>query len=366
LVAEHLNSAEAVAAGLGALPGVRKAFASTPAAWRFDGNERMTLEQVAVPLIDAGREARADSAGHSALMAPDWSPLDYSAHGSKAARARLRGQNLWGDELHSALVLSEQTGAPVAVLWQSSEAADGRHSTCSKEVWPAVSQLDGLSEAIEFVDGCELGQATVHIADRGCDAVWHYRHWQQEQRFLVGRAKTHRIIKHEGREKSLRAVVKELREQQLFRYRRGVGVKGRGATQYLAETTVVITRPAKPQRTRHGPRPRRVPGAAIALRVVVRSIADLAGELLSEGWLWTNVQGPGLPGGVPDAQIAQWYDWRWRIVVSREGPITQSVQVRPRRTDSGLVAREAPGRESQPVKPSDNPLGRERAQRSRL
>jgi hypothetical protein len=52
--------------------------------------------------------------------------------------------------------------------------------------------------------------------------------------------------------------------------------------------------------------------------------------------------------------------------VSREGSLTQSVQVRPRRTDSGLVAREAPGRESQPVKPSDNTLGKERAQRSRL
>jgi DDE superfamily endonuclease len=57
---------------------------------------------------------------------------------------------------------------------------------------------------------------------------------------------------------------------------------------------------------------------------------------------------------------------RWPVAVSREGSITQSVQVRPRLTDSGLVAREAPGRESQPVKPSDNPLGRERAQRSRL
>jgi hypothetical protein len=54
------------------------------------------------------------------------------------------------------------------------------------------------------------------------------------------------------------------------------------------------------------------------------------------------------------------------VGVSREGSLTQSVQVRPRRTDSGLVAREVPGRESQPVKPSDNPLGRERAQRSRL
>jgi hypothetical protein len=60
------------------------------------------------------------------------------------------------------------------------------------------------------------------------------------------------------------------------------------------------------------------------------------------------------------------YRERWAVAVSREGSLTQSVQVRPRLTDSGLVAREAPGRESQPVKPSDNPRGRERAQRSRL
>jgi putative transposase len=57
---------------------------------------------------------------------------------------------------------------------------------------------------------------------------------------------------------------------------------------------------------------------------------------------------------------------RWVVGVSREGSLTQSVQVRPRPTDSGLVAREAPGRASQPVKPSDNLLGRERAQRSRV
>jgi hypothetical protein len=54
------------------------------------------------------------------------------------------------------------------------------------------------------------------------------------------------------------------------------------------------------------------------------------------------------------------------VGVSSQGFLTQSVQVRPRPIDSGFVAREAPGRESQPVKPSDNPLGRERAQRSRL
>lgn len=312
-MAEHLNSAEAVAAGLRALPGVRKAFASTQAAGRFYGNEHITLEQLAVPLTAAGREALADSGSHYALIAHDWSHLDYSAHGSKKDRARLKGKNLWGYELHTALVLSEQTGAPLSVLCQSLEAADGLHSTRSAEVVPAVSQLDGLSEAIKFVDGCELGKPTVHIADRECDSVWHYRLWQQEKRFVVVRAKTHRIVKHEGRDKPLRVVVNELHEQQLFRYSREVEFKGRVAKQYVAETTVVITRPAKPHRTRHGPRPRRVPGAAIALRLVVSRIEDRAGELLAEWLLWTNVPGPGLSEGVTDEQIAQWYYWRWKI-----------------------------------------------------
>jgi hypothetical protein len=56
--------------------------------------------------------------------------------------------------------------------------------------------------------------------------------------------------------------------------------------------------------------------------------------------------------------IALAYRYRWTVGVSSQGSLTQSVQVRPRPRDSGLVAREAPGRESQPVKPSDNPLTR--------
>jgi hypothetical protein len=67
-----------------------------------------------------------------------------------------------------------------------------------------------------------------------------------------------------------------------------------------------------------------------------------------------------------DRQVATIYGARWGVGVSREGFLTQSVQVRPRLKDSGLVAREAPGRESKPVKPSDTPLCKEWARRSRL
>jgi len=67
-----------------------------------------------------------------------------------------------------------------------------------------------------------------------------------------------------------------------------------------------------------------------------------------------------------DGRRLRRYRRRWIVGVSREGSLTQSVQVRPRLTDSGLVAREAPGRESKPVKPSDITLGKESLQRSRL
>ena len=110
----------------------------------------------------------------------------------------------------------------------------------------------------------------------------------------------------------------------------------------------------------------RVPGEPIELRLVVSQIKDQEGELLSEWLLWTNVPVAAHPRGVTGEQVAEWYYWRWKIGVSSEGSLTQSVQVRPKPRDSGFVAREAPGRESKPVKPSDNTLCKERAQRSRL
>ena len=64
--------------------------------------------------------------------------------------------------------------------------------------------------------------------------------------------------------------------------------------------------------------------------------------------------------------IAQLYRDRWQVGVSSQGHIVQSVRDRPRPKDSGLVAGEAPWRESKTVKPSDNMLRKEYAQHTRL
>ena len=69
---------------------------------------------------------------------------------------------------------------------------------------------------------------------------------------------------------------------------------------------------------------------------------------------------------LPALTIAQSYKDRWQVGVSSQGHINQSVKDRPRSKDSGLVAGEAPWRESKTVKPSDNMLGKECAQRTRV
>jgi len=312
-VTEHLNSTESVAAGIRALPGSRTAFASTQAAWRFYSNDRMTLVQLAAPLIDMGREALAETDSPYALIAHDWSHLDYSDHPSKPDRIRLKGKNLWGYELETALLMSAQTGAPLSIACQNVMAASGLHSTRSEEVLPDVSQLDGLSDTIRFVDRCGLGKTLVHMADRESDSVGHFRQWQSEQRLFVVRARYHRVVKHDGQDQSLHAIVTALGEQQAFHYCGEVQYKGKRAYQYVAETPVRLDRPAKPKRTKHGPSPRRVPGEAIDLRLVVSRIENAEGDLVAEWLLWSNVPGAASPQGVTAACIAQWYYWRWRI-----------------------------------------------------
>jgi thymidylate kinase len=68
----------------------------------------------------------------------------------------------------------------------------------------------------------------------------------------------------------------------------------------------------------------------------------------------------------PAKELAATYHERWEIGVSSQGHIVQSVRDRPRLKDSGLVAWEAPWRESKTAEPSDNMLGKEYAQRTRL
>lgn len=110
---------------------------------------------------------------------------------------------------------------------------------------------------------------------------------------------------------------------------------------------------------RYGVEPIRLVGRQEQLHLVV--VSGFGQEPLL---LLTNVL-----GRARDSQSLWWivqiYLMRWKIGVSSQGHIVQSVRDRPRPKDSGLVAGEAPWRESKTAEPSDNMLRKECAQRTR-
>src|SRR5205807_10477295 len=96
--------------------------------------------------------------------------------------------------------------------------------------------------------------------------------------------------------------------QRQFQRTRGVEYHGCSAYQYVAETTVTITRKAKLQRQgKKGPRTI-LPGEALQLRLVMAEVRDAQGQVLACWYLLTNV-----PQSVLAATIALWCYWRWRI-----------------------------------------------------
>jgi hypothetical protein len=309
LVQEHLSPVQAVAAGLRALPGTTQAFASTQAAWRFYANPRVTLPQLARPLIEAACTAVAHDNRHYALVVHDWSQLTFNTHQSKRDRAVLSSATDLGYELLTALVLSDRDGAPIAPVCQQLRAAQGVYSSRSARVQPVPSQLDALAPTMRFMQRLKLGKPTVHIIDREADSVGHYRRWTHHRRLFLVRADAQRVVRHEGQERSLSEVVVSLHRSGAFRPSRTVEYHGRSAEQFVAEAAVVLERPAAPNRRGAGGGPRRlVRGAKLPLRLVVSEVRDGDGTLLATWLLLTNV-----PSSVSASEVALWYYWRWRV-----------------------------------------------------
>lgn len=307
LVKQHLASTHSVAAGLRALPQTAGSFAAAQAAWRFYHNPRITLPQLAEPLLAQARRAVATSCRDYALVMHDWSALHYTRHPSKADRTVLNGPDDFGYELQSALLVADGDGAPLAPVYLGLRADAGVHSTRRNSPLPVRSGLDELGRTIGYIEALELGSPLVHIVDREADSALHLRRWCRQRRLFVLRSNDFRRVEHQGESRLLKEVIKSLDEE--FRYCREVEYKGRKVEQYVAETKVKLTQQAKLRRRRNGEESRRyVKGKAIELRLVVAQVRDATGKELAQWLLWSN-----LGEEVKAETLALWYYWRWRI-----------------------------------------------------
>jgi hypothetical protein len=308
----QLSATDRLAAGVHAPPGLMaEGFATTQAAWRFYGNERVGLPLLCEPLIDHARRASAECCGQRTLVVLDWCNLHYD-HASKPDRVTLSNGQDQGYKLLTALAVSDQDGTPLAPVCLELRAADGMHSTRQEEISPAASVLDGLGPVMNHVAGQSLAKPPVFVIDKEADSVGHYRIWSAAKREFVVRANDTRRALHNGRERKAFEIANELRPQ--MQRSRQVLHKGKLASQFVIETTVVLTRPAYEHRVvtkgkKKVQKRRVVVGAPLSLRLVVAEVRDDNGRMLARWMLLTNVASSSADAST----IALWYYWRWKI-----------------------------------------------------
>jgi hypothetical protein len=189
------------------------------------------------------------------------------------------------------------------------EADDGVHGTYSVSLQPAQSHMDALRPMMRAAEKAARGTRCVHVIDREGNAVFYMRQWAKRKRLFLVRSDYSRVVRHEGEEHNIRFVAQLLARRGEFRYVRDVWYHGRRAVQEVAETTVVLDRPAYQQRPKYGQKGHIVlHGQPLSLRLAVSRVFDERRRLLAEWFLLTNV-----PESVDDATVALWYYWRWRI-----------------------------------------------------
>ena len=302
----QLSASDRLAAGVHAPPGLMaEGFATTQAAWRFYGNDRVGLAQLCGPLIE---QAVAASVGHCDQFTPvvlDWCNIHFNDHHFRKDRVALGNGSDLGYEMLTALALGDRHGQPLAPVCIELRAADGLHTTRCETTQKPASVLDGLLPVMTHVSELALAKPPVFIVDKEADSIDHYRQWSAAgHRYLVRADDTRRVL-HDGQDKTLRQIVTELRPT--MKNTRPVQIKSKPATQFVAETTVVLHRPAYQKRAVRGKEKRKViRGPALPLRLVIAEVRDDQGKVLALWILLSNATAPA-------SSIALWYYWRWKI-----------------------------------------------------
>ena len=303
LVHSHMHSATDLAAGVASLPSVASAFAATQAAWRFLNNERVTPAALAEPMRQVGRDRLAETNAPFALLVHDWSKIGFDASKSDLTRVT-HGKDL-GYELTTALLVSGDDGAPLAPMEMHLKVAGGVLSTRPRAP-RHIKHLDQVLPTMKASRAWGLGKPMLHVIDREADSVDHFRRWDADgHRFLV-RGNTRRAT-WEGEGRLLTEVRDELRSRRAFGLIRKVPSRDTEAELWVAETSVILDRPAWKKAA--GRKRRKRAGRPLTLRLIVVQLRDDRDRVVAEWMLLSNA-----PDDWATAErLAFCYYWRWRI-----------------------------------------------------
>jgi Transposase DDE domain len=312
LVLEHMHTADPLAAGIHALrlPGLADGFAAVLGACRFFHNDAVDLPTLIQPLHQLARQWDQKPSTGWGLAIHDWSALKYPGHTSKTDRAKISQYQKHGYELATVLLVDGQDGTPVAPLEMRLRTRHTVHSSRTPVPKKSAARLDEVLASMQAIRDLGLQRKLVHVIDREADSVAHYRAWHADGQTFLVRADDYRVVRWQDQEWSLEAVHQQLLARRQFQRSRQVAYRGQTAVQWVAETTVVLDRPAwRGRKKKNGKRvQKRVYGEAITLRLIISQVVDATGQTVAVWYLLTNA-----PPEVSAATLALWYYWRWQI-----------------------------------------------------
>jgi hypothetical protein len=282
MVQSHLRSAPAWAAGVASFPGTSQAFAATQAAWRFLNNPRVGMPDLVQPLREVGCSRCQQLKSRFALLVHDWCKLSF-AYG-KSDLTQLTHATDIGYELTTALLVSADDGSPLAPMEMHLKTAGGVISTR----YPAPQDVPHLDQVLPTMEASlqwNLDKSLLHVIDREADSVDSFRKWDAAGfKFLV-RADDRRV-QWSGKSALLSEIRRSLAQRAAFRkVTEDASYHGKAAQLWVAETHVVLNRPAK--KNVRGKR-FQVAGRPLPLRYVIVQLRDGTGKVLAEWMLLTN------------------------------------------------------------------------------
>lgn len=160
----------------------------------------MTLSKLQAPLLIAAHNSITMHCSTYGLCVHDWSRLNYRKHTSKLDKYQITHDTDVGYDLQSSLILSDQTGQPLAPVAQRLVTAEGSYATYQEsDLSEAVeNHLNEVTNCIDKLEKQNFPKPLVHIIDREADSIAHIREWEANQYHWLTRARKTPTVEFKG------------------------------------------------------------------------------------------------------------------------------------------------------------------------
>ena len=304
IVSGHLKVASPQAAGIAKLPSCSSSFAATQGAWRFLNNQRVCVRDMAVPLRELGRQAANQCDSQFVLAIHDWMKIGCGSHRSKKDLAQLTHEHDVGYELYSCLLADGQNGLPLAPMEFRLETGTEIHHTQDADLVQEVWHTDQVASVMQSSRSWGIDKPIIHVIDQEADSIAHYRQWAAADELFLVRSEDRSVL-WQGKQRRFSSIVRTLLQKDAFEVRQQINFRGKQHELRVAETSVVLNRPAKPRRNG---KQTTVAGSPLEVRLIVSRVYNSKGRKQAEWYLISNA-----PDTIGCEQLAHSYYWRWRI-----------------------------------------------------